>query len=147
MCSAGSGCGLCSQRNPRYPLPDRRTKQKNDVRSLRTSLPPTCCWPFRNRLNRGRPFFLGFLFHRPSEDLVVSKKPPPEHLRNLQSFSGSIKLDFGLLFALSRRARAAPRKPGWRNWQTQRTQNPPVLSTLGVRFPLPAPSPTHSENN
>ncbi|HEY6767157.1 MAG TPA: hypothetical protein VI386_20545, partial [Candidatus Sulfotelmatobacter sp.] len=25
---AGSGCGLCSQRNPRYPLPDRRTKQK-----------------------------------------------------------------------------------------------------------------------
>src|SRR5579864_1477028 len=29
--------------------------------------------------------------------------------------------------------------PGWRNWQTQRTQNPPVLSTLGVRLPLPAP--------
>ena len=29
--------------------------------------------------------------------------------------------------------------PGWRNWQTQRTQNPPVLGTLGVRFPLPAP--------
>ena len=33
-----------------------------------------------------------------------------------------------------------PDKPGWRNWQTQRTQNPPVLSTLGVRFPLPAPA-------
>jgi hypothetical protein len=32
-----------------------------------------------------------------------------------------------------------PFKPGWRNWQTQRTQNPPVLSTLGVRLPLPAP--------
>src|SRR5271157_4637958 len=31
-------------------------------------------------------------------------------------------------------------QPGWRNWQTQRTQNPPVLSTLGVRFPLPAPA-------
>ena len=30
-------------------------------------------------------------------------------------------------------------KPGWRNWQTQRTQNPPVLGTLGVRLPLPAP--------
>ncbi len=30
--------------------------------------------------------------------------------------------------------------PGWRNWQTQRTQNPPVLGTLGVRFPLPAPA-------
>jgi hypothetical protein len=30
--------------------------------------------------------------------------------------------------------------PGWRNWQTQRTQNPPVLSTLGVRLPLPAPA-------
>ncbi len=29
--------------------------------------------------------------------------------------------------------------PGWRNWQTQRTQNPPVLGTLGVRLPLPAP--------
>ena len=29
--------------------------------------------------------------------------------------------------------------PGWRNWQTQRTQNPPVLSTLGVQLPLPAP--------
>jgi hypothetical protein len=31
-------------------------------------------------------------------------------------------------------------EPGWRNWQTQRTQNPPVLSTLGVRLPLPAPA-------
>ena len=31
------------------------------------------------------------------------------------------------------------RTPGWRNWQTQRTQNPPVLSTLGVQLPLPAP--------
>ena len=31
--------------------------------------------------------------------------------------------------------------PGWRNWQTQRTQNPPVLGTLGVRLPLPAPYP------
>src|SRR5262249_35520078 len=30
-------------------------------------------------------------------------------------------------------------QPGWRNWQTQRTQNPPVLGTLGVRLPLPAP--------
>jgi hypothetical protein len=30
--------------------------------------------------------------------------------------------------------------PGWRNWQTQRTQNPPVLSTLGVQLPLPAPA-------
>jgi hypothetical protein len=30
-------------------------------------------------------------------------------------------------------------EPGWRNWQTQRTQNPPVLGTLGVRLPLPAP--------
>ena len=29
-------------------------------------------------------------------------------------------------------------EPGWRNWQTQRTQNPPVLSTLGVQLPLPA---------
>jgi hypothetical protein len=29
--------------------------------------------------------------------------------------------------------------PGWRNWQTQRTQNPPVLSTMGVQLPLPAP--------
>src|SRR5690348_5186073 len=33
-------------------------------------------------------------------------------------------------------------QPGWRNWQTQRTQNPPVLSTLGVRLPLPAPAPS-----
>src|SRR5581483_1430461 len=32
-----------------------------------------------------------------------------------------------------------PSVPGWRNWQTQRTQNPPVLSTLGVQLPLPAP--------
>ena len=30
-------------------------------------------------------------------------------------------------------------EPGWRNWQTQRTQNPPVLGTLGVQLPLPAP--------
>jgi hypothetical protein len=29
--------------------------------------------------------------------------------------------------------------PGWRNWQTQRTQNPPVLGTLQVRFLFPAP--------
>ena len=36
-------------------------------------------------------------------------------------------------------AAAGPFKPGWRNWQTQRTQNPPVLSTLGVQLPLPAP--------
>src|SRR5437773_5477036 len=34
--------------------------------------------------------------------------------------------------------------PGWRNWQTQRTQNPPVLSTLGVQLPLPAPSLNNS---
>ena len=33
-----------------------------------------------------------------------------------------------------------PLEPGWRNWQTQRTQNPPVLSTLGVQLPLPAPA-------
>ena len=30
-------------------------------------------------------------------------------------------------------------KPGWRNWQTQRTQNPPTLAVMGVRPPLPAP--------
>ena len=35
---------------------------------------------------------------------------------------------------------ALPSSPGWRNWQTQRTQNPPVLSTLGVQLPLPAPT-------
>ena len=29
--------------------------------------------------------------------------------------------------------------PGWRNWQTQRTQNPPTLAVMGVRPPLPAP--------
>src|SRR5579875_912927 len=29
--------------------------------------------------------------------------------------------------------------PGWRNWQTQRTQNPPILAIVGVRPPLPAP--------
>src|SRR5713226_7821688 len=39
----------------------------------------------------------------------------------------SFKLDFSV-------------RPGWRNWQTQRTQNPPVLSTLGVQLPLPAPT-------
>jgi hypothetical protein len=46
----------------------------------------------------------------------------------LQSLNGSINL-------------LQPRfpKPGWRNWQTQRTQNPPVLSTVGVQLPLPAP--------
>ena len=32
--------------------------------------------------------------------------------------------------------------PGWRNWQTQRTQNPPVLGTLQVRFLFPAPEIT-----
>jgi hypothetical protein len=32
--------------------------------------------------------------------------------------------------------------PGWRNWQTQRTQNPPVLGTLQVRFLFPAPALT-----
>ncbi len=31
-------------------------------------------------------------------------------------------------------------KPGWRNWQTQRTQNPPTLAVMGVRPPLPAPT-------
>lgn len=30
--------------------------------------------------------------------------------------------------------------PGWRNWQTQRTQNPPTLAVMGVRPPLPAPA-------
>src|SRR5579864_4467445 len=30
------------------------------------------------------------------------------------------------------------RKGDKRNWQPQRTQNPPVLSTLGVQLPLPA---------
>jgi hypothetical protein len=30
-------------------------------------------------------------------------------------------------------------EPGWRNWQTQRTQNPPTLAVMGVRPPLPAP--------
>ncbi len=30
--------------------------------------------------------------------------------------------------------------PGWRNWQTQRTQNPPTLAVMGVRPPLPAPT-------
>ena len=35
---------------------------------------------------------------------------------------------------------AAPPAPGWRNWQTQRTQNPPALAVMGVRPPLPAPS-------
>jgi hypothetical protein len=29
-------------------------------------------------------------------------------------------------------------EPGWRNWQTQRTQNPPVLSTWGAALPTPA---------
>ena len=37
--------------------------------------------------------------------------------------------------------------PGWRNWQTQRTQNPPVLSTLGVRLPLPAPANSGRSRN
>src|SRR5581483_1798251 len=31
-------------------------------------------------------------------------------------------------------------RPGWRNWQTQRTQNPPTLAVMGVRPPLPAPT-------
>ena len=31
-------------------------------------------------------------------------------------------------------------KPGWRNWQTQRTQNPPGFGSWGFRLPLPAPS-------
>ena len=30
-------------------------------------------------------------------------------------------------------------KPGWRNWQTQQTQNLPTLVVMGVRPPLPAP--------
>src|SRR5579863_4666795 len=34
---------------------------------------------------------------------------------------------------------AYPFLPGWRNWQTQRTQNPPTLAVMGVRPPLPAP--------
>ena len=29
--------------------------------------------------------------------------------------------------------------PKWRNWQTQRTQNPPGLAPLGVRLPPSAP--------
>ena len=33
-----------------------------------------------------------------------------------------------------------PIEPGWRNWQTQRTQNPPTLAVMGVRPPLPAPA-------
>ena len=55
-----------------------------------------------------------------------SEDPPPQ----LQSLKPSIKLGFS--------STGYP-EPGWRNWQTQRTQNPPVLSTLGVRLPLPAP--------
>ena len=35
--------------------------------------------------------------------------------------------------------------PGWRNWQTQRTQNPPVLGTLQVRFLFPAPARKQDE--
>ncbi len=31
------------------------------------------------------------------------------------------------------------RSPGWRNWQTQQTQNLPTLVVMGVRPPLPAP--------
>ena len=38
-------------------------------------------------------------------------------------------------------------EPGWRNWQTQRTQNPPVLGTLGVRLPLPAPAKYQAFNS
>ena len=34
--------------------------------------------------------------------------------------------------------------PGWRNWQTQRTQNPPALAVMGVRPPLPAPTKQRS---
>ena len=30
-------------------------------------------------------------------------------------------------------------RPGWRNWQTQQTQNLPALVVMGVRPPLPAP--------
>src|SRR6185369_12131124 len=53
---------------------------------------------------------------------------PPTVSSYLQRLNGSINL-------------LQPRfpKPGWRNWQTQRTQNPPVLSTVGVQLPLPAP--------
>src|ERR1039458_8524428 len=36
-------------------------------------------------------------------------------------------------------ADAHPR-PGWRNWQTQQTQNLPALVVMGVRPPLPAPN-------
>ena len=32
-----------------------------------------------------------------------------------------------------------PPRPGWRNWQTQQTQNLPALVVMGVRPPLPAP--------
>ena len=31
-------------------------------------------------------------------------------------------------------------RPGWRNWQTQQTQNLPALVVMGVRPPLPAPA-------
>ena len=31
--------------------------------------------------------------------------------------------------------RAGSPRPGWRNWQTQRTQNPPALAVMGVRPP------------
>jgi hypothetical protein len=31
-------------------------------------------------------------------------------------------------------------EPGWRNWQTQQTQNLPALVVMGVRPPLPAPN-------
>ena len=51
------------------------------------------------------------------------------HAGRLQSWKQSIRLTIAL-----------PPKPGWRNWQTQRTQNPPVLGTLGVQLPLPAPA-------
>jgi hypothetical protein len=33
-----------------------------------------------------------------------------------------------------------PPRPGWRNWQTQQTQNLPALVVMGVRPPLPAPN-------
>src|ERR1700739_1594063 len=35
--------------------------------------------------------------------------------------------------------------PGWRNWQTQRTQNPPDHKSVGVQLPLPAPALTYCD--
>ena len=36
-------------------------------------------------------------------------------------------------------------KPKWRNWQTHGTQNPAVLSTMGVRPPPSAPAKSDSD--